>query len=198
MGLAEDNARVLARKKCTEAQAMQDKMQQLGPVRYPVNSDAKTLEECCKALLRITELQKEYINRMLIPTQLSRPFIVSSEQPKTLVPIPSFGGAPVQIAHIHVDEGFLGILEHFGLDVQPRSAFHNVTWQIRISGEVYVKLPANAFMANTLATPYHFPYMFGPNKTLSLYALNQGTSNVNVYALLQGWLEPIRVGTFAG
>lgn len=108
--------------------------------------------------------------------------------------VPGTAYAPangVEIAYFVVSEGYRGLLELVGLQVTPASAYQNISWQLRISGQAIPKWITSPIPGNHIDHPIPFKAAVPVGKRLSLFAINTGVGQVSCQASLSGFMRPV-------
>lgn len=165
----------------------------LGPISSPTvlppqasNDPTATLAEIRDLLRNMPfALSTEFRTRFILHPRESMSFIVPGE----VNPLPAGPGAAVAVAQFQMNEQFTGFLEYVGVNVIPAGAFTNVTWQIRINGNIHPNFNNRVFNASTISTPLAFPLELVQSRTVQLVAVNNGGVPLDVQGVLVGFTE---------
>lgn len=98
-------------------------------------------------------------------------------------------GAAVAVVRQTIQERFTGFLTDVGIAAFPDSALTDLTWQIRINGNIHPEFADRVFSANNLSTLHPFFFELTQARTLELVAINTGGAPIVTAGVLAGYTE---------
>lgn len=207
------------REQCVNQQMMNETGEAYGRLSSPIIEAKPVLPRgpttdllgCCEALRQIgvaqydltarllrsvermsDEFVMSFIQQTFFQTRDSVPFVQQPTGGVVTVPPAASSGDFTTICSVPINEGYIGILEKFGVAVFPQTSFADVFWRMAINDSAQPKFTSNNFVQNTLSTPLDFKMYIPVGRTLILSARNASVIPVNVAGVLTGFLRPLR------
>jgi hypothetical protein len=165
-------------------------LDQLGPLAAPVSPAGLTQEQLLQA---IYEKLRDLPSDLLMAARYNLPLT-----PRECVPIltgvlnvSALASVATSIHSYTMPDGFTGFLERIGLAAAPETALANLTWRMKINGNVHPGFSNFVAPVNNLISLWPCYVELSRGKKIEIEAVNAAAIAIPVSVVFQGFQEVI-------